>query len=185
MPSSYSDNTSVTFSIDLTDPSGNAASTVTSTTNGSAVLFDKTKPSLSQVTAVTSISGDTTPDYTFNSNEAGTITVGGDCNSDNNTAINGNNTITFGTTSALSGGTYNNCTITVTDNADNPSSPPLSVDTFTIDTTPPTLNEITPVPTPTSDNASNYTFHSSEAGTITYAGDCSSTDNTTIADNKL
>ncbi len=136
MPSSYSDNTSVTFSIDLTDPSGNAASTVTSTTNGSAVLFDKTKPSLSQVTAVTSISGDTTPDYTFNSNEAGTITVGGDCNSDNNTAINGNNTITFGTTSALSGGTYNNCTITVTDNADNPSSPPPSVDTFTMDTTP-------------------------------------------------
>jgi len=57
------------------------------------------------------------------------------------------------------------------------------VNTFTIDTTPPTLSEVTAVPTPTSDNTSNYTFSSSEAGTITYAGNCSSTDNTSIAGN--
>ena len=181
MPSSYSEG-AVSFSIDFTDLSGNAASTVTATTNGSAVQFDKTAPSLSQVTAVTAQTGDTTPDYTFSSNEAGTIAVGGNCNSDNNTAINGNNTITFGTTSALSGGTYNNCTITVTDNADNPSST-LSVSSFSIDTTPPTLSEVTAVANPTADSTPNYTFSSSEAGTITYTGDCSSTDNTSVNGN--
>ena len=181
MPSSYSEG-AVSFSIDFTDLSGNAASTVTATTNGSAVQFDKTAPSLSQVTAVTAQTGDTTPDYTFSSNEAGTIAVGGNCNSDNNTAINGNNTITFGTTSALSGGTYNNCTITVTDNADNPSST-LSVSSFSIDTTPPTLSEVTAVANPTADSTPDYTFSSSEAGTITYTGDCSSTDNTSDSGN--
>ena len=58
-------------------------------------------PTLSQVTAVPTPDNDSTPNYTFSSNEAGTIAVGGNCNSDNNTAINGNNTITFGTTSWL------------------------------------------------------------------------------------
>ena len=167
----------VSLSVSFTDANGNAASTVISTTNGSAVQFDKTAPSISQVTAVTTPTGDTTPNYTFSSNEAGTITVGGACNSDNNTAINGNNTITFGTTSALSGGTYSNCTIKVKDSASNASNV-ISVSSFTIDTTPPTLSLVTAVPTPDNDSTPDYTFSSSEAGTITYGGDCSSTDNT-------
>ncbi len=47
--------------------------------------------------------GDTTPDYVFSSNEAGTIAVGGNCNSSNTNADNGSNTITFGTTSVRRG----------------------------------------------------------------------------------
>ena len=38
----------------------------------------------------------------------------------------------------------------------------------------PTLTEITAVSTPTSDSTPNYTFNSTEAGTITYGGSCSS-----------
>ena len=42
------------------------------------------------------------------------------------------------------------------------------------DTTAPILTEIIPVPTPTDDNTPSYTFSSTEAGTISYGGDCSS-----------
>ena len=173
MPSSYSEG-AVSFSIAFSDLSGNAASTITNTTDGSAVQFDKTAPSISQVTAVTTPTGDTTPNYTFSSNEAGSIIYGGSCTSDNNTSVDGNNEITFNT---LSGGTYSNCTIKVKDSASN-SSNVISVSSFTIDTTPPTLSLVTAVPTPDNDSTPDYTFSSSEAGTITYGGDCSSTDNT-------
>ena len=175
MPSSYSEG-AVSFSIAFSDLSGNAASTITNTTDGSAVQFDKTAPSISQVTAVTTPTGDTTPNYTFSSNEAGSIIYGGSCTSDNNTSVDGNNEITFNT---LSGGTYSNCTIKVKDSASN-SSNVISVSSFTIDTTPPTLSLVTAVPTPDNDSTPDYTFSSSEAGTITYGGDCSSTDNTSV-----
>ncbi|MFH1522942.1 MAG: immunoglobulin-like domain-containing protein [Patescibacteria group bacterium] len=55
----------------------------------------------------------------------------------------------------------------------------------------PTLREITPAPTPTNDNTPSYTFNSSEAGTISYGGGCTSavTDavegNNTITFNEL
>ena len=69
---------------------------------------------LKEVTAVTSPTTDTTPDYTFSSNIAGTITYGGSCSSSTKTVIQGNNTITLDN---LSDGTYSDCTITV-DTAD-------------------------------------------------------------------
>jgi heat shock protein HslJ len=68
-----------------------------------------------EVTAVTTPTIDTTPNYTFSSTKAGTITYGGSCSSSTTIAIAGNNTITLNT---LSDGTYSNCTITVTDNSD-------------------------------------------------------------------
>jgi autotransporter-associated beta strand protein len=43
-----------------------------------------------------------------------------------------------------------------------------------IDTTVPALAQITAVPTPTNSTTPSYTFSSSEAGTISYGGDCSS-----------
>jgi alpha-tubulin suppressor-like RCC1 family protein len=88
-------------------------------------------PTLAEVTAVTTPTSDTTPDYIFSSTEAGTITYGGSCSSGTTSATNGNNTITFNT---LSDGTYSNCSITVTDTAGNASSA-LSVSTFVVDTT--------------------------------------------------
>ena len=72
-----------------------------------------TAPILAEVTAVTTPTNDSTPNYTFSSTEAGTITYGGSYSSSTTIAIAGNNTITF---NALAAGTYDNCTITVTDN---------------------------------------------------------------------
>ena len=61
---------------------------------------------------MTTPTNDTTPDYTFSSDEAGTITYGGSCSSSTTSATTGNNTITL---VSLSDDTYSNCTITVTD----------------------------------------------------------------------
>ena len=125
-------------------------------------------------------------DYTFYSTEAGAITYGGSCSSsDNNTTTEADN-ITTVTFNPLSDGTYDNCTIAVTDNNSN-TSDNLSVrgldklgnitDNFTIGTTEPVLVQITPVPTLTNDNTSDYTFFSTLSGRIDYSGDCESTDN--------
>ena len=69
-----------------------------------------------EVTAVTTPNIDTTPNYTFSSSKAGTITYGGSCSSSTTIAISGKNTITF---NALTDGTYDDCTITVTENSGN------------------------------------------------------------------
>ena len=89
---------------------------------------DTTAPILAEVTAVTTPTNDTTPAYTFSSTEAGTITYGGSCTSSTTSASSGNNAITFST---LSDGTYDNCTVIVTDNASN-SSNPLEITEFTV-----------------------------------------------------
>ena len=68
---------------------------------------DTTAATLAEVTAVTTPTNDSTPDYTFSSSEAGTITYGGSCSSSTTSAISGNNTITL---VSLSDGTYSNCT---------------------------------------------------------------------------
>ena len=71
---------------------------------------------IKEVTAVTTPNIDTTPNYTFSSSKAGTITYGGSCSSSTTIAIAGINTITF---NALTDGTYDDCTITVTENSGN------------------------------------------------------------------
>ena len=76
-------------------------------------------PVIAEVTVVTTPTTDSTPNYTFSSTEAGTITYGGSCSSGTTSATSGNNTITFLT---LSDGTYTDCTIIVTDSAGNASS---------------------------------------------------------------
>ena len=136
--------------------------------------LDTTAPIIAEVTAVTTPTNDSTPDYTFSSTEAGTITYGGSCSSSTTLAVAGNNTITLDT---LSDGTYSDCTITVTDSEGNISSTH-TITSFTV-VIPPILSEVTPVITPTIDTTPNYTFSSSKAGTITYGGPCSS--GTTIA----
>ena len=71
---------------------------------------------IEEVTAVTTPTIDTTPNYTFSSTKAGTITYGGSCSSSTTIAISGINTITF---NALADGIYDDCTITVTENSGN------------------------------------------------------------------
>ena len=121
-----------------------------------------TAPIIAEVTAVATPTNDSTPNYTFSSTEAGTITYGGPCYSSTTIAIAGNNTITLDT---LSDGTYSDCTITVTDSEGNISRS-LTVNSFTVVILP-VLSEVTAVITPTIDNTPNYTFSSSKAGTIT------------------
>ena len=71
---------------------------------------------IKEVTAVKTPNIDTTPNYTFSSSKAGTITYGGSCSSSTTIAISGINTITF---NALADGIYDDCTITVTENSGN------------------------------------------------------------------
>ena len=94
---------------------------------------DTTAPVIETVTAVTTPTSDSTPDYTFSSTEAGSITYGGPCataGSATTNAIVGHNLIIFNT---LSDGSYINCTITVTDPAGNESTT-LQIPDFTVQT---------------------------------------------------
>ena len=45
------------------------------------IITDTTAPVVAEVIAVTTPNKDTRPDYTFSSDEAGTITYGGSCSS--------------------------------------------------------------------------------------------------------
>ena len=140
--------------------------------------FDTTAPIIAEVTAVTTPTNDSTPDYTFSSTEAGTITYGGPCSSSTTIVVVGNNTITLNT---LSEGTYSDCTITVADSEGNVSSSH-TITSFTV-VIPPILSEVKAVITPTMYTTPNYTFSSSKAGTITYGGPCSSSTTIAIAGN--
>jgi len=103
-----------------------------SLTLSSFIIEDPTSPTIAEVTAVTTPTNDSTPDYTFSSDQAGTITYGGSCSSVTTSAISGNTTITL---ISLSDGTYSDCTVTVTDPAGN--SVTLNMSSFTVDTTAP------------------------------------------------
>lgn len=48
---------------------------------------------------------------------------------------------------------------------------------------PPTLSQVTPVPSQTEDNTPNYTFNSTNSGTITYGGSCSSSTTSALVGN--
>ncbi len=184
--SADTDNNTVTFNtlsegtysdctISVTDSAGNTSDNLSVST----FTVDTTGPTLSEVTAITTPSNDNTSSYTFSSDDSGTITYGGSCSSSNSSASSGNNTITF---NALADGSYSNCTIIVTDNASNASNT-LTVSTFVIDTTGPTLSEVTAVSTPSDTSTPSYTFSSNEAGTITYGGSCSSSTSSASASN--
>ena len=147
--------------------------------------YSKFSVKLAEVTAITTPTTDSTPDYTFSSTDSGAITYGGSCSSSTTIAVSGNNTITL---NSLSNGTYADCTITVsekmrTKKSETTLSGSITITSFTVsssndtttsDTTEPTIAEVTAVTTPTNDSTPDYTFSSDETGTITYGGDCSS-----------
>ena len=94
-------------------------------------------PALVQVTPVPTPDDNTTPSYTFFSTLPGEITYG-NCTGSPDNASADNNTITF---DALADKTYDNCKISVDNNSN--TSDNLSVSSFTIDTTPPRLDNVT------------------------------------------
>jgi len=118
----------------ITDQAGNAMINFTPATNlesNKDIVIDAVAPTLAEVTPVPTPATDTTPNYTFSSDEAGTITYSGSCSSSTTTAVSGNNTITF---NELAVGTYTDCTIIVTDALNN-GSDSLSITSFTINAT--------------------------------------------------
>ena len=159
---SLSEGTYSDCTIKVTDSAGNASNSLTIT----SFTVDTTAPIISVVTAVTSPTNVITPSYSFSANEAGTITYGGYCSSGTTSASSGTNSISFNT---LSEGSYSNCTITFTDSAGNVGNT-LNVNTFVVDTTAPTLSQVTAVTSPTNVTTPNYAFSSSKAGTISYVG---------------
>src|SRR3989344_3159407 len=58
-----------------------------------------------------------------------------------------------------------------------------SVGVYAIDKTLPSVSPVTPVPSPTTDTTPNYTFSSTEPGTIAYGGDCSSATTSAVQGN--
>ena len=105
----------------------------------SAVTIDTTPPVLDEETAITTPSTNQTPSYVFTSTEQGTIstsisqgisTTNVSSNNDGSFTI----TVTF---NVLGEGTYENQTITVTDNAGNASN--LTIPDFVIDTSQPSM----------------------------------------------
>lgn len=148
-------------------------------------------PKLAVVTAVAAETYDTTPDFTFSSNDAGTIAYSGDCKATSYTnAVAGNNTVTF---DALSVGMHSNCKVTVTSTGTGLTSKELVVPAFEvklllilppgIDILAPKLSVITAVTTPTEDHTPDFTFKSDEAGTISYKGGCISSATAAVAGN--
>ena len=114
----------------------NVTNSVAANTGVSINFSNETTPAtVTENTPVPASGSYPTPSYTFVSDEAGTFIVGGACGtSSDNTVIAGNNTITLTATdneTALSVGTYDNCTITVTDKSGNVSSV-LTISTFEI-----------------------------------------------------
>ena len=138
---------------------------------------DNTAPVIAEVTAVTPPSNDNTPDYTFSSTESGSLYFEGSCSSSTTSVSSGDNTITL---NSLSDGTYSDCAITVSDTAANESNA-ITLTSFTIDSTAATLIETSAIDSSTNDSTPDYTFVSSEAGTITYSGSCSSSTTSAIA----
>ena len=124
--------------------------------------IDTTAPVLSDPDEI-GLTKDDTPSFTFTASEAGDIAYEGSCSSKTKEAKDGKNTITF---RKLGEGTYNDCTITITDAMPHTSNE-LTVPSFTIDTTAPTLSSPSNIGI-TDDTTPEFTFTSSEAGTLQY-----------------
>lgn len=144
----------------------------------SALAADGGAPILAEVSGIAAQISATTPAYIFSSTESGTISYAGDCASPTITAVSGSNTITF---NALAEGAHSNCSIIVTDAFGNASSP-LNIASFSI-VIPPVLAQVSAVASLTADTTPDFSFSSTESGTISYVGDCASSTTAATAGN--
>ena len=165
--SSLSDGTYSDCAITVTDKAANESNLLTLT----SFLVDSTASTLVETTAIASSTNDSTPDYTFVSSEAGTITYSGSCSASTTSVIAGTNTITF---NSLSEGTYSDCKITITDSLGNAVT--LNIGSFVIDTSSPTVSSISPT-----DNQSAVAI--SENISVTFSDAMDKTSITTNTDN--
>lgn len=91
-------------------------------------------------------------------------------------------TITSNTVNVAVGATYS-VTYSATDTAGNTGTATRTVivTEAPADTTSPTLTQVTPISSATNDSTPSYSFNSTEAGNVTYGGDCSSTTTAVLA----
>lgn len=164
---------------------------------GSTTFTISTPPVAPVLTEITAISpnptSDPTPNWTFQSTEAGTISYVGSCKSSNTNALAApsTTTITFDQLSANVNGQYNNCSIVVTGNTSHLQSLPLKVSSFKVNVPIVTAGNnalgFGSMPGTTITNATpTFTFKSDQDGTISYpsTSSCkSSTSNTSISAN--
>jgi len=124
--------------IGLFDTAGNETVKTEKTivTDSSEVIIDTIKPILQEIVRVVTPKNDTTPDYTFSTDEAGNILYSGACSAVLQNAIVGNNSITL---NALSQNRYTSCGVSVQDATGNISEI-LIISSFLIDVTPPTIS---------------------------------------------
>lgn len=150
--SALADGTYANCSVIVTDAVGNSSTPLALT----GFNVDTVAPIVSEVTAVVTPANDSMPDVTFSTSESGNLAVGGSCGSADEGAVSGgNHTITLtlpDNSSALTSGTYSNCTVTVTDAAGN-SSTALTLSSFEVDTVLPLAQSFTRK-TPVAENTS-------------------------------
>ena len=139
--------------------------------------IDTVPPSLVLTSAVPTKTNDVTPSLSYSSNEAGEISYAGACSSGTSSANAGGNTITL---NSLSDGNYSDCELTVTDAAGNAAS--LALGSFAIDATAPVLSMEQSIPSFINESSPFLTFSSSESGTISYSGTCSSNTTQVVGD---
>lgn len=165
--------------IRVTDELGNPSNLLTIP----AFTIDTTGPTLTQVAAISTYTNNASPSYRFTSDESSAIVYGGDCAAYSPSAVVDGNAITVSFLNLVDR-SYNNCTLTMQDALGNTST--LAIPGFTVDTIVPVLAEVDPVVASSNDITPNYTFSSSETGTITYGGSCvSGITSAVIGDNAI
>ena len=79
-----------------------------------------------------------TPTFVLTSDEAGTLTVGGSCSITGQSSVSASSATTITLDTLTEGSTYSDCTVTVTDDAGNASTP-VTLAAFTVDVTNPSI----------------------------------------------
>lgn len=160
----------------FTDTAGNPGADVTLTSDQSAVNFDNTRPEITAADLITKDSspalGGTLDDPLASVN----VTVN---NSSYQATNNGGGTWTLpaGTISSLADGVYQ-VTAIATNQIGNMGT---ATANLTVDASDPVLSEVTAVTNHAQDMTPDYTFHSSEAGNLTYGGSCTSPTTSALA----
>ena len=131
---------------------------------------DTKPPSLILMKEIESLSKDRSPSFTITSTEEGKLKTSGSCKSSILEVTTGENEITL---NPLDDGTYSDCLVYVTDMFGNQSFP-LDLSEFTIDSTEPVLEIVTPISTPGNNSTPTFEVNSSENGTLSFSGGCSS-----------
>ncbi len=102
------------------------------------------------------------------SSESGKLTYYGNCSGDLQHMKKGKSEVTI---SFPSDGQYSDCELTLIDASGN-TSEPLPLGTVRIDSTPPVLAEINPVPVKIHIDRPSYSFKTSKSGTLNFRGKC-------------